>query len=437
MAREDDPFDLEPTRDSDRTIMIPAPGGRRAVQRTAQTRDVTFSGTSTNRSATLRLSGLNPLVATANPLLNLVMPLRKTPTHSDVSGLRTQLTQAIKQFEAEARVERIDSEVIRDARYILCTFIDETIATTPWGGGGVWSKQSLLVEFHGDVKGGEKFFEMLKNFAREPHRHTDLLELMYVCLTLGFAGRYAGVEGGRAQLDELRERLFGILQGERGRPEKELSVHWQGVVDQRNPLIRIVPLWVVGSIGALLLLAIYIGFSYRLSDLSDPVRSKIFAIKLEGSPAPIAAPPPLVRLKPFLESEIKEGLVDLREDRDKSIVTIRGKGLFRPGTAALETQYENVVARIGDALKTVRGKVIVAGHTDDRPIRTPRFHSNYDLSVARAQAVTDLLIERAGNPARFSADGRGADDPLLPNTSEENRARNRRVDVTLFADTAK
>ena len=437
MAREDDPFDLESGRDSDRTIMIPVPGGRRAAQRSAERPDGTFSGTAASRLATRRLGGINPLVAVANPLLNLVMPLRKTLSLPDTAGLCTQLTQAIKQFEEDARAERIDSEVIRDARYILCTFIDETIAATPWGGGGVWSKQSLLVAFHGDVKGGEKFFEMLKAFAREPHRYTDLLELMYVCLTLGFAGRYAGLEGGRAQLDELRERLFTILQDERGRPEKELSVHWQGVVDQRNPLIRIVPLWVVGAIGALLLLAIYVGFSYHLSDLSDPVRSKIFAIKLEGPPAPIAVPPPLVRLKPFLENEIREGLVDLREDRDKSIVTIRGKSLFRPGTAALEAQYENVVARIGDALKPVPGKVVVTGHTDDRPIRTPRFHSNYDLSVARAQAVMALLIERATNPGRFSADGRGADDPLLPNTNEENRARNRRVDVTLFADKVK
>ena len=174
MAREDDPFDLESGRDSDRTIMIPVPGGRRAAQRSAERPDGTFSGTAASRLATRRLGGINPLVAVANPLLNLVMPLRKTLSLPDTAGLCTQLTQAIKQFEEDARAERIDSEVIRDARYILCTFFDETIAATPWGGGGVWSKQSLLVAFHGDVKGGEKFFEMLKAFAREPHRYTDL-----------------------------------------------------------------------------------------------------------------------------------------------------------------------------------------------------------------------------------------------------------------------
>lgn len=432
MARDDDPFDLESGRDSDRTIRIPAPGGRRIPSRATSNGDGTLSGTLPARTSPRRLGGLNPLVAAANPLLNLVTPLRNTLSHPDPVALREQLVQAMRQFESDARAEHVDSEVIKSAHYLLCTFIDETIASTPWGGGGIWSKQSLLVSFHRDVKGGENFFEMLKQFARDPKRHIDLLELMYVCLTLGFTGRYGVVDGGRAQLDELRERLFRILQEERGRPEKELSPHWQGVVDQRNPLIRIVPLWVVGAVGALLLLGIYLGFSYKLSDLSDPVRSDIFAIKLEGVPPPVAPLPEKLRLRPFLESEIQQGLVDVQEDRDKSIVTLRGKNLFRPGTATLEAGYQGIVTRIALALKSVPGRVVVAGHTDDRPIRTPRFHSNYDLSVARATTVMDLLVANAGNAERFSADGRADNEPLFPNTSEENRARNRRVDITLY-----
>lgn len=431
MARDDDPFDLDSGRDSDRTIMIPAPGGRRPTPSAAAEMPRNRPSAAV-RLPTRRLGGINPLVAVANPLLNLVTPLRSTLSHPDPVALREQLMQAVRQFEDDSRADRIDSEVVRDARYILCTFIDEIIATTPWGGGGVWSRQSLLVAFHRDVKGGEQFFHLLRQFGQEPHRHIDLLELMYICLTLGFAGRYARVEGGRAQLEELRERLFRLLQEERGRPEMELSPHWAGVVDQRNPLIRIVPLWVVGAVGALLLFATYIGFSYRLNDLSDPVRAKIAAIKLDDTPAPVVLPT-TTRLRPFLENEIKQNLVDLREDRDKSVVTLRGTNLFQPGTARLASDYEPVLARIADALKTQQGRVVVAGHTDNTPIRTPRFHSNYELSVARAQAVMSSLIERSGNPARFSADGRGQDEPLMPNNNADNRARNRRVDITLFA----
>ena len=217
MASDDDPFDLNSSRDSDRTIMIPAPGGRRPAL--APATDAPRSRPSAAvRLPIRRLGGINPLVAVANPLLNLVAPLRSTLSHPDLAALAEQLMQAVRQFEDDARTDRIDSEVIRDARYILCTFIDETIAATPWGGGGVWSKRSLLVAFHRDVKGGEQFFHMLRQFGQEAHRHVDLLELMYICLTLGFAGRYARIEGGRAQLDELiiyLNRLFSCYRQQR------------------------------------------------------------------------------------------------------------------------------------------------------------------------------------------------------------------------------
>ncbi len=429
MASEDDPFDLN--SDSDRTIMIPAPGGRRAppapASETPRTRIPQIA-----KLPIRKLGGINPLVAVANPLLNLVAPLRNTLSHPDPDALCQQLTQAVRQFEEDARAERIDSEVIRDARYVLCTFIDETIAATPWGGGGVWSRQSLLVTFHRDVKGGEQFFQMLRQFAQEPRRYIHLLELMYVCLTLGFAGRYARVEGGRAQLDELRERLFRMLEEERGKPDKELSPHWQGVTELRNPLVRLVPLWVVGAIGSLLLFGIYVGFSYRLSDLSDPVREKIAAIKFEDAPLPVALPS-TSRLRPFLQTEIQRNLVSLREDRDKSVVTLVGTNLFQPGTAFLDSDYVPVVARIAEALRSQNGRVVVVGHTDNIPIRTPQFHSNYDLSISRAQSVMSMLADKTGDPSRFSADGRGKEEPLVANSTPENRARNRRVEITLYA----
>ena len=86
--------------------------------------------------------------------------------------------------------------------------LDEAIATTPWGAGGAWAKQSLLVTFHNEVSGGEKFFSLLQRVGEDARGNVDLLELMYLCLAFGFQGKYRVVEGGRSQLDELRERLF-------------------------------------------------------------------------------------------------------------------------------------------------------------------------------------------------------------------------------------
>jgi type VI secretion system protein ImpK len=88
-------------------------------------------------------------------------------------------------------------------------------------------------------------------------------------------------------------------------------------------------------------------------------------------------------------------------------------------------------------LKSVPGKVIVVGHTDNtRPGLSARFPSNYELSKARASAVRDLLAERAGPPERYTIEGRGDSTPLVPNDSAANRARNRRVEITLLTPAA-
>jgi len=80
----------------------------------------------------------------------------------------------------------------------------------------------------------------------------------------------------------------------------------------------------------------------------------------------------------------------------------------------------------------VSGTVLVTGYTDNVPIRTVRFPSNYELSQARADAVRRIIDERLQAKNRTRAEGRADSDPLAPNDSAENRSRNRRVEVTLL-----
>ncbi|MGC8015905.1 type IVB secretion system protein IcmH/DotU, partial [Salmonella enterica] len=80
-------------------------------------------------------------------------------------------------------------EVIVGARYCLCTALDEAAALTPWGSRGVWSGSGLLVTFHNETWGGEKFFQLLARLSQNPREHIALLELINFCLLLGFEGR--------------------------------------------------------------------------------------------------------------------------------------------------------------------------------------------------------------------------------------------------------
>lgn len=157
------------------------------------------------------VSGANPLVAAANPVLNLVPQIRNLLQLDDPGRLRQYLIERIKGFERDAQQRGVPPDTIIGARYCLCTLLDETAAQTPWGSSGVWSRHSLLVTFHNETWGGEKFFQLLSKLAQNPQQHRDLLALMYYCLCLGFEGRFRIVDNGRGQLETLRQRLWQIL----------------------------------------------------------------------------------------------------------------------------------------------------------------------------------------------------------------------------------
>src|SRR5450631_3661087 len=123
--------------------------------------------------------GSSPLLRAANALLNLIPQLRVMAAHPDPQALRDYLVNEVKRFEAAARAGGAASDTVVGARYCLCTALDETAAQTPWGGSGVWSRHSLLVTFHNETWGGEKFFQLLSRLAQNPQQHRDLLEMMY------------------------------------------------------------------------------------------------------------------------------------------------------------------------------------------------------------------------------------------------------------------
>jgi type VI secretion system protein ImpK len=407
----------------DRTIMMPVPGGRVAPAPPApgdQTAAIDV------RTVT---SGLNPLVIAANPLLNAIPQLRASVQHSNPDGLRDSLARGVREFEARARAAGASTEKIIAARYALCTLIDESAANTPWGASGQWAQHGLLALFHNETEGGEKFFQILARLAENPQANLDVLELMYVCLQLGFEGRYRILSGGERQLDAVRQRLLAIIRSQRGEYERELSPAWRGVpAGQRR--LGWLPLWVVGVVTALLLVGIYVGFRWSLSGASDTLAASIAGLRVA---APVAPPRPALepRLTPFLAEEIRRGLVAVDDRRDRSIVTILGDGLFRPGEVAVGAEHQWLLGRISDALAKVPGQVEVIGHTDNVPIRTLRFPSNWELSKARAASVARTLTLQVA-PGRIAVDGRGETEPSVSNDTPEGRAKNRRVEITLY-----
>ena len=428
---QDDPFS---SLDSDKTVIMPSPGGRSPASGRSINNLQSPSAADGLKEITELTgdAGLNPLIAAANPLLDIVPQLRMTLQHSDPLGLRTHIAENIKVFETRARAAGVPSEKVIAARYALCALLDEAAASTPWGS-GTWANHSLLIMFHNEAWGGEKFFQLLAKLAENPKGNRDLLEFMYICLALGFQGRYRVIENGKSQLDTVRERLAHLLEKERGEYERDLSARWQPTPIKRPKIFVLLPGWVVAALCGLVMLIAYLSFGFLLNNASDPVFAQIQSIRVRTplpEPAPLPTPEP--RLAEFLTEEIREGLVAVRDEEGRSVVTLKGDGLFAPGSASISKDFMPVLGRIARALNSVPGKISIEGYTDNQPIRTVRFPSNWHLSKERAFSIMRILSEQGTLSNRMSAEGRADAEPIASNATPEGRAHNRRVEIKLY-----
>jgi type VI secretion system protein ImpK len=429
-VNQDDPF--APFGDDDKTVLRPSPGGRRRpTPAPAAPPPVSISELPLD-SHRRALFGENPLIGGALSLLSLVPRLRKTVTHYAIDELQQQLVNELEAFENRARQRGISQEHTRIASYALCSLLDETVLNTPWGAQSIWGHQSLLILFHKQAWGGEEFFRILGRLVQQPAQHLYLLELFYLCLSLGFEGKYRVTPNGLNTLEQTRNELYQLIQAVRGDFERALSPHWQGLRDVRSALVRYVPLWVVGAACGALLILIYLGFAIAVDSASDPVHRQIFALAKEEAPsvtaAPLIQPPPgrAERFRRLLAPEIAEGLVEVVDDG-----TLRIRNSFASGSDQVKQGFVPMLKKIAAELESGQDAVLVTGHTDNTPIFSARFPSNWHLSRARAKNVAEILAASASLAGKVSHEGRASGEPLAPDDSAEHRALNRRVELLI------
>lgn len=136
-----------------------------------------------------------------------------------------------------------------------------------------------------------------------------------------------------------------------------------------------------------------------------------------------------------LRNEIIQGLVTVETDGLKIIIRINEKGSFPSGSAVLKAGFEPVMDKITDSVNNSVGRVAVAGHTDDVPISTDWYRSNWELSASRSVTVAHYMLNNKNtDPNRVVIEGYADTKPLVPNDSAKNRAINRRVEIIIEQD---
>jgi len=141
------------------------------------------------------------------------------------------------------------------------------------------------------------------------------------------------------------------------------------------------------------------------------------------------------RLRLALEKEINEGFVEIDIIDETIVIRILERGSFASASNKLIEPFRSVLEKMAQTIGSNPGSVVVAGHTDSKPISNAQFRSNWELSASRAVTVVHELASQGGIPEnRFRVEGYGDTKPLDTNETPEGRARNRRVEVTLIYD---
>ena len=386
-----------------------------------------------NNTANNAVNVYNPLIEAAKPVLILANSMQQTTSQLSTDSLINKFSLLINNFEENAEKNGAKYDAIQAAKYCLCTFVDELAVRAGWAD-ETWSKNSLLVSFYDETWGGERFFEIIQNLKQDSDKNIDLLEFMYLCLQFGYKGKYQVLNNGELEIDKIKRDLLALIHSKRPDQTANLFKHNPIITNNIQRKRRLaIPLWVVGVLGAVALGVGYFTMQWSLGDKFNTASTKVNSLKLRSVITKQQDTQKTVRLRPLLENEIARKLVSVEDFQDRSTVTILGDGLFESGSAQIQDQYYPVLAAVSQALDSVEGQIIVTGYTDNQPIQSLNFPSNWHLSQARADAVKEMLLNYVKNGGtRIRSEGRGSTDPVAPNDTLENRAKNRRVEITLF-----
>jgi type VI secretion system protein ImpK len=256
------------------------------------------------------------------------------------------------------------------------------------------------------------------------------MELQYLCLAFGFRGKYQVADRGDSRLFEVQHDLYQKIRAQRGVPQMDLSLRWRGLEDRRNPLIRYVPWWVVGAAALAIVTITFVVAYARLGSAAEPLHVELAKVGLEDFTPRAAVPVTGPTLKQLLAPDEQAGAVTVEEDGGLTRVTLTGNDLFASGSATVNARYSTTLQHIAAAINKVPGRVLVRGHTDDQPLTSFRYRDNFELSRERAVSVVRLMQPAVQGAARLEANGAGSSEPRYkPESTPENRARNRRVEI--------
>ena len=384
----------------------------------------------------------NPLLAAAASLLILLGRLRTGMVEMQAAPLMEHVTREIDRFERAALAAGVNHHRVLVAKYALSGTADDIVQNLPGSDRGDWQQYSMVARFFHKRDSGVGFFQEAEKAMQAPAQNHELLELMLVCLSLGFEGQFRTMPNGAAELSRIRGAIYETLRRVNPRPDEDISVMWTPVVQDRGRRFAAIPVSALLGVGAAALLGVFAVLATLINrdgaEAAQVMRNlhrDVPVIQIDRTPgaAYVAAIPQLDRIRAAFAPEITAGQVERVEAKGNYIATRVGNlQLFDSGASAVKPGFADLAARIAEVLNGEAGSILIEGHTDNVPHSgRGRFKDNYQLSAARAESVAEVLRPLLSDPSRIRIEGRGEDDPVADNATPEGRAANRRVEILL------
>lgn len=197
------------------------------------------------------------------PCLTYVLKMQTSTALGEPEELRRTIEGLLNQCESEAQEAGFDSDAIEEATFAVVALVDETILSSNWAGTNQWMKTPLQLELYDQFDAGEVFFDRLEELAGDPEENAQILEVYYLCMTLGFKGKYQLQEQGR--LRELIESTAQLLDDTPTLQTDEFAPHGEPRDQTASEVRRKIPAWVIAAAASLLGLLLYGGMYFYVS----------------------------------------------------------------------------------------------------------------------------------------------------------------------------
>lgn len=208
--------------------------------------------------------------------ITLILQLRNTSDYGDQDTLRSRIHELLKKVERDAKVAGIDYEDIHYAIFALVAFIDETIIASGWSQKETWLAKPLQLELFNRFDAGEEFFVRLEKLRQRAQYNKSVLELYYLCMTLGFKGKYQLQE--REELRQIIEETYADLRHVKGRSAEILSPHGKRKDEIVEVVKKEVPAWVVIVSAFAIGFFFYLIMAFLISDSAGDVKQIIESV---------------------------------------------------------------------------------------------------------------------------------------------------------------